>query len=66
MIYLIGFIVVVLAVILAAVVVSRRRQPNAPGGTGQRVDAAYVAAADVARHNDDIGHNVGGGKSGSH
>ncbi len=66
MVYLIGFIVVVLGVIVAAVVVSKRRQPNAPGGTGQRIDAAYVAGADLSRHNDDIGHNFGSGKSGPH
>jgi hypothetical protein len=65
MVALIVFTVVVLAVIVAAVVVSRRRQPNAPGGTGQRVDAAYVAAAELSRHNDDVGHNFGGGRSGS-
>lgn len=66
MIYLIGFIVVVVSVIVAAVVVSKRRQPNAPGGTGQRIDAAYVAAADLSRHNDDIGHNFGGATSDPH
>lgn len=66
MVALIGFTVVVLAVIIAAIVVSKRRQPNAPGGRGQRIDAAYVAAADLARHNDDIGHNFGGGKSDPH
>lgn len=55
MIVVIASVALVVAVIAASVVVSRRRTPNAPRKTGQQIDAAYVAAADISRHNDDVG-----------